>query len=269
MRFLDPIALVYLLLAGWVLFVASVASGELDGTQAVIAAAAGAAGDDGLTIAAAPGVGEGRRVVEVAPGSSAEAIAAQLLAREVLTETGRFSTLLAYTGVSAQLRAGRYEFAPSTPAAEVIRKMRLGLTREVVLVVPEGLRVEEVGDLVVGLGVATAQEWEAALSLPRREPLLRARPEGADLTGYLFPATYPLSEDYSARSASKRARRATRSSSGKPEMWPTKCIRPAASWTPSSSEPMRSPSLWTRYPPTTASMVRRCLIFSISRLPSA
>lgn len=200
MRFLDPIALVYLLLAGWVLFVASVASGELDGTQAVIAAAAGAAGDDGLTIAAAPGVGEGRRVVEVAPGSSAEAIAAQLLAREVLTETGRFSTLLAYTGVSAQLRAGRYEFAPSTPAAEVIRKMRLGLTREVVLVVPEGLRVEEVGDLVVGLGVATAQEWEAALSLPRREPLLRARPEGADLTGYLFPATYPLSEDSTARS---------------------------------------------------------------------
>ena len=200
MRFLDPIAIVYLLLAAWVLFVASTVSSRLEGTQAVVAADASGAGRDAVIVSAAAVERDGPVVVEVIPGSGAEAIATLLLARGVLTETGRFRTLLDYTGVGAQLRAGRYEFAADTPPAEVIRKMRLGLTREVVLVVPEGLRVEEVGELVVGLGVASAEEWEEALEVRRWEPLLRSRPRDADLTGYLFPATYPLSEDTTAAS---------------------------------------------------------------------
>ena len=200
MRFLDPIAVVYLLLAVWVLFVGSVVSSKLDGTQAVIAADASGAGSDAVIVSPAAVERAGPVAVEVVPGSGAEAIATLLRARGVLTETGRFRTLLDYTGVGAQLRAGRYEFTTDMPAAEVIRKMRLGLTREVVLVVPEGKRVEEVGELVIGLGVASTEEWEKALALPRLEPLLRSRPEGADLTGYLFPATYPLSEDSTAAS---------------------------------------------------------------------
>ena len=197
MRFLDPIWIVYLLLAGWVLFIGSIASGKLDETPAVVAADARGVGA-AVTISAAPDAGDGPLVVEVPPGSGADAIAAQLFARGVLDETGRFRTLLAYTGVGPQLRAGRYEFEASTPAAEVIRKMRQGETREIVLIVPEGLRVEEVGELVVGLGIATTAEWEAALARPRWEPIVRTRPSGADLTGYLFPANYPLSEDESA-----------------------------------------------------------------------
>ena len=199
MRFLDPIALVYLLLAAWVLFVASTATSKLEGTQAVVAADASLGSGAPVTITAAPATDDdGSLVVEVVQGSGADAIATQLLARGVLAETGRFHTLLGFTGLGSQLRAGRYEFEPGTPAAEVIRKMQRGLTHEVVLVVPEGLRVEEVGELVVGLGVASIAEWETALALPRREPSLRSRPAGADLTGYLFPATYPLSEDTNA-----------------------------------------------------------------------
>ena len=199
MRFLDPIALVYLLLAAWVLFVASTATSKLEGTQAVVAADASLGSGALVTITAAPATDDdGSLVVEVVQGSGADAIATQLLARGVLAETGRFHALLGFTGLGSQLRAGRYEFEPGTPAAEVIRKMQRGLTHEVVLVVPEGLRVEEVGELVVGLGVASIAEWETALALPRREPSLRSRPAGADLTGYLFPATYPLSEDTNA-----------------------------------------------------------------------
>ena len=200
MRFLDPILIVYLALAVWVLFIGSVASSRLAGTQTVIASDASETGGAAVAISPTPAAGSGTLVVEVVPGSGAEAIATQLLARGVLAETGRFRTLLGYTGVGSQLRAGRYEFAPGTPAPEVIRKMRLGLTREVFLVVPEGLRVEEVGELVVALGVASAGEWEQALALPRFEPLLRRRPVGADLTGYLYPATYPLTEETTAES---------------------------------------------------------------------
>ena len=197
MRFLDPIILVYAALAAWVFLVGSFASGKLNETGAVVAAEARGVGE-AVTISAAPDAGDGPLVVEVPPGAGSDAIAVQLLTRGVLDETSRFRTLLAYTGVAPQLRAGRYEFEASTPAAEVIRKMRQGETREIVLIVPEGLRVEEVGELVVGLGIATEDEWASAVARPRWEPLLRARPEGADLMGYLFPANYPLSDDETA-----------------------------------------------------------------------
>lgn len=199
-RFLDPILVVYALLAAWALFVGSVASSNLAGTQSVIAVDASERGGAAVTVNVATVERDGTLAVEVLPGSGADAIATQLFARGVLAETGRFHTLLGYTGVGSQLRSGRYEFALNTPAPEVIRKMRLGLTREVVLVVPEGLRVEEVGEIVVALGIATDEEWEEALALPRLEPLLRARPPGADLTGYLYPATYPLENDTTAES---------------------------------------------------------------------
>ncbi len=200
MRFLDPIIVVYLLLAVWALFIGSVASERLAGTQSVIASDAREGGGAAVAITPVTDADTATIAVEVLPGSGAEVIATQLLTRGVLAETGRFNTLLGYTGVSSQLRSGRYEFAPGTPAPEVIRKMRLGLTREVVLVIPEGLRLEEVGELVVDLGVATAAEWEEALARPRFEPLLRGRPVGADLTGYLYPATYPLTDETTAES---------------------------------------------------------------------
>lgn len=200
MRFLDPIIVVYLLLAVWALFIGSVASERLAGTQSVIASDAREGGGAAVAITPATDVDEATIAVEVLPGSGAEVIATQLLTRGVLAETGRFNTLLGYTGVASQLRSGRYEFAPGTPAPEVIRKMRLGLTREVVLVIPEGLRLEEVGEIVVDLGVATAEEWEEALAQPRFEPLLRGRPVGADLTGYLYPAMYPLTDETTAES---------------------------------------------------------------------
>ena len=198
MRPRDPLAFAYALLAAWSLLVAALLVGALRDTQSGIAADVAADGDAPVAIRGGPALDADPITVEIPPGSGADAIAAQLVRRGVLGEEARFRTLLGYSGVGPQLRAGRYEFPPGTPATEVIRQLRLGLTDEVLIVVPEGLRVEEVGELVVGLGVASIAEWETALALPRREPSLRSRPAGADLTGYLFPATYPLSEDTNA-----------------------------------------------------------------------
>lgn len=200
MRARDPIAAAYALLAAWALVVGVVAIGALRGTQGEVAAAV--AEDDGgaVTISAVASLDGDPVVVEIAQGSGADAIAAQLAAEGVLGETVRFRTLLGYSGAGPQLLAGRYEFLPGTPASEVIRQLRLGLTEEVLIVVPEGLRVEEVGALVVASGAATAGEWVAALAQPREEPFLLSRPEGAALVGYLFPASYPLRDETTAES---------------------------------------------------------------------
>ena len=197
MRPRDPVAFAYALLAAWALLVAAVLVGALRGTQGDLALGVAEDGGGPVAIRGGPELDADPIVVEIPPGSGADAIAAQLVADGVLSEAVRFRTLLGYSGVGPQLLAGRYAFQPGTPALEVIRQLRLGLTDDVLLVVPEGLRVEEVGALVVASGVASRDAWEAALLL-RAEAFLRERPEGAILTGYLFPASYPLRDETTA-----------------------------------------------------------------------
>jgi UPF0755 protein len=200
MRPRDPLGVAYALLAAWALLVAVVAIGALRATQGELASDVAEDGGGAVMISTAGPLDGDPIAVEIEPGSGADAIAAQLVAAGVLDESVRFRTLLGYSGVGPQLLAGRYEFRPGSPATEVIRQLRLGLTEEVLLVVPEGLRVEEVGELVVASGVASHEQWRAALALARSEPFLRDRPEGASLTGYLFPASYPLRDETTAAS---------------------------------------------------------------------
>lgn len=196
---LDPVALAYAAVGVWTLIAVAAACSGVGGTQDAMASAV-VEGAASSRAGAPPAPGAGWIAVEVASGSGADTIAGQLLASGVLAETSRFRALLGYSGAGARLQAGRYEFRAGSPAADVIRQMRRGLTRELVIVVPEGLRQEEVGELAGGLGIATPEEWAAALALPRAEPFLQGRPEGAGLTGYLFPATYPLGADTTAAS---------------------------------------------------------------------
>ena len=185
MRPRDPLAFTYALLAAWSLLVAALLVGALRDTQSGIAADVAADGDAPVAIRGGPALDADPITVEIPPGSGADAIAAQLVRRGVLGEEARFRTLLGYSGVGPQLRAGRYEFPPGTPATEVIRQLRLGLTDEVLIVVPEGLRVEEVGELVVaarhrqprglGGGARSGRQGEPSGGVPagaagRREP---------------------------------------------------------------------------------------------------
>jgi UPF0755 protein len=130
--------------------------------------------------------------VVIDPGTSADEIARLLVQRGVLADASRMSTLLALTGVGASLQAGRYELPANTPATELLRRLQLGLTAPVLVAVPEGLRLEEVGAIFIDRGFFTRAQWEAALVAPHDEPFLDLRPEGASLIGFLLPASYPI-----------------------------------------------------------------------------
>ena len=186
MRLRDPLTLALALMALYAVAVATAFALGLSGP------AAGPTGTEAaVTIRPAGGTAQ----LTVGSGETAEEIAAQLYERGVIVDVRRFLTLLEYTGAAADLNAGCYVFALGTPATEVIRRLRAGDTDEELLPIPEGLRLEEVGERVVAAGLATPAQWEAALSGPRPEAILEGRPEGADLLGYLFPASYDLGCD--------------------------------------------------------------------------
>ena len=199
-RRFDPILIATVFSLIWVALVVSVLADTLTGTQARTVDAMTA----GVPPAAAASSNRDPEIdpisLTIEPGDGVDTIAALLVEEGVLTDAERFRTLLLLTGVSTELRADTYQFAPNSPAAEVIRQLRTGVARERFFVVHEGLRVEEIGDAMVTLGLATQEEWELAIRQPRTESILSGRPRAATLNGYLFPATYPIDDETTAES---------------------------------------------------------------------
>ncbi|MBM3139954.1 MAG: endolytic transglycosylase MltG [Chloroflexi bacterium] len=187
MRRPEPRAVALWALFAWVLAVAAIVAASVDRASGHTARAVTG---DGAPTPLLPS----REVIEVIveSGASAQQITATLVRRGVLEDPSRFATLLALSGAGAQLQAGRYELRARTPTTEVLRRLRLGLTAELLVTVPEGLRLEEVGAIFAERRVFTTAQWAAALAAPRDEPFLRGRPAGATLNGYLLPASYPV-----------------------------------------------------------------------------
>jgi len=192
MRARDPLTTALLLVAAWTVGVVAFALVAIRG-------ASGAVGDSFRTLPEVSAtVSPQLTEVVIESGSLGADIIETLVDRGVIEDTRRLELLLAFRGVAAELRAGRYEFPTPAPASEVIRKLSLGLTSELLLAIPEGRRLEELGALVETAEVATEAEWAQALAAPHDRPFLASRPEGADLLGYLLPASFATTPDTTA-----------------------------------------------------------------------
>jgi UPF0755 protein len=154
-------------------------------------------GDGSAPVTAADALGEERDVV-VASGSAASSIAEVLLEHGIIEDDRRFNALVAYGGTADALQFGCYALPPGTPTAEVIRRLIAGETTTETLVVPEGLRVEEVGALAIDAGVSSEEQWSTALASIEASGEPNGRPEDAGLIGYLMPAAFPLECDTDA-----------------------------------------------------------------------
>jgi UPF0755 protein len=168
---------------------------QLLATEDAIAEDVLALHDTGLPIAHQP------VEVEIPEGAGAADIRQILLDAGVLADAGAWDTLLAFSGVTSELKAGRYQFETDTPASEVILQLRRGGIDVNLVQIPEGLRVEEVGDILVAAGIVTAGEWDAAVNQPWQHPALVDKPVDASLLGYLLPASFPFRESTTALEA--------------------------------------------------------------------
>jgi UPF0755 protein len=139
---------------------------------------------------------EGTGVVTIAveEGDSAQEIGERLEEEGVIQSTRLFRVLAAFTGVEDELVAGEYEFDRGMATMQVITRLHGGLTAPLVVTIPEGLRKEEIADLLERKGIVSAQEFRDALSARVYDASFLDRlPSGVGLEGYLFPATYGFS----------------------------------------------------------------------------
>ena len=126
--------------------------------------------------------------VEVASGSTSQAIGRRLVGAGIVCDTLTFRVALWQSGAARQLKAGEYRFdRPMTPR-DVIDTIVKGEVFLRPLTFPEGLTIREMARSYEARGFGRAASFADAA---RRAALVADLDSAAtDLEGYLFPETY-------------------------------------------------------------------------------
>ena len=133
----------------------------------------------------------------IEPGETALTVASRLEEDGFISDASLFRNYMRYHGIDQRLAAGDFEIAKNMTMPQIAEQLQQAHYEEIVLTIPEGMRAEEVADLLDVKGVMDGQEFlalvrggSASVAGLGDYPWL---PAGlATLEGYLFPDTYRL-----------------------------------------------------------------------------
>jgi len=135
-------------------------------------------------------------VVEIEPGRPARVVAEELADAGVIRSALLFRILIRMRGADAKIHAGEYEFSERMTPPQVLDKLVRGDVVRHRLTVPEGLRIDEIADIVETSGFGARQAFLAAAG--NASLIKDLDSEATDLEGYLFPDTYFFARGVSA-----------------------------------------------------------------------
>ena len=128
--------------------------------------------------------------VEIAPGTSSTAIAAQLASSGIICSQLSFDLLRAFK--SGTLKAGEYRFDHAAPLATVYARLLKGDVYTIAVSIPEGFNIFDIAQAVESAGLGPKEAFLAA-ERSHTELISNYDPQAKSLEGYLFPDTYHFS----------------------------------------------------------------------------
>ncbi|HRN67437.1 MAG TPA: endolytic transglycosylase MltG [Promineifilum sp.] len=145
------------------------------------------------------GTATGPQALTVSPGEGAAAIAQNLQAVGLLTNTELFLNYLTYYGLDSGLVAGQYTIEPGLTIPQLVEALGAGGARALELSFLPGWRSEEMANYlrVVTPGQIDGDAFLDIVHNPHRNdlsnfPFFSSLPDGATLEGYLFPGAYSI-----------------------------------------------------------------------------
>ncbi len=138
-----------------------------------------------------------RKVFSIDSGETALSVATRLEEEGFIKDAGLFRNYMRYNGIDQKLAAGDFEISAAMTMAEISEQLQRARYEEITFTVPEGMRAEEVAELLDVKGVMDGSAFLAmvqggsgsAKALGEYDWL----PPGlTTLEGYLFPDTYRL-----------------------------------------------------------------------------
>lgn len=137
-------------------------------------------------------------IITIQEGQSAQEVGDKLEDEGVISSGLLFRVLVALEGYEDKLVAGDYEFEKGTPTLEVVERIRHGQTAPLVVTIREGLRAEEIAELMEDKTVVSAEDFLEAIKSWYEFSFLYTKPYWATLEGYLFPDTYFFNRNMTA-----------------------------------------------------------------------
>jgi len=142
--------------------------------------------------------------VTIEEGESTSSIGTKLQEKGVVTSAFLFRFLAWIQGKQGDFKAGQYVFNPGMHYGEVFSILEEGPNYVVRLTIPEGLTVSQTAEQVAEATNITREEFEAAATISDYQvPMIPPENQG-NLEGFLFPKTYELEADVSAREVVER-----------------------------------------------------------------
>ena len=141
----------------------------------------------------------------IAPGETADTIAANLAAAGMLNNTELFLNYLHYHGLDARLEAGEYIVNPQQTIPQIALTLTESVVREETVRFVEGWRLEQMADYLANNPTANIDASQFLAIGQRRAAFnlapytfLADLPVTATLEGFLFPATYRVPAEVDA-----------------------------------------------------------------------
>jgi UPF0755 protein len=129
-------------------------------------------------------------LITIVEGESVQDIGEKLEDEDIISSALLFRVMVALEGYEETLKAGDYEFEKGMATVAVVERLRQGITAPLVVTIREGVRAEEIADLMEDEGVMSGEQFLEAINGSYDFIVLRSKPDGQDLNGYLFPETY-------------------------------------------------------------------------------
>jgi len=153
---------------------------------------------DVLRFRETPHGAEAERVVEVPPGAGAREVVRLLVRGGALSEERMAWRYVRWWKRDPRpFKAGEYAFAGALRPDEVLERVYRGDVKTYRFTVPEGMRADEVAEIVERAGLGRADELRALVR--DRAFLQELGLPGATLEGFLFPDTYAFARSPRAR----------------------------------------------------------------------
>jgi UPF0755 protein len=149
---------------------------------------------------------DGRRItIEVVAGTNDAEIGQLLFEKGVITSQLAFQYAVLQAGRSGDLQAGVYDLSPSLRPSQIVAALKQQAGEEVTITIIEGWRIEQVvGYLGTTKLTMNLDEFAALAKTPPTDLIaqydfLADLPEGRSLEGYLYPDTYRVDANDTAR----------------------------------------------------------------------
>jgi UPF0755 protein len=158
------------------------------------------------SLADVPAGQDGRRItIEVVAGVNDSEIGQLLFDKGVITSRLAFENAVLQAGRSGDLQAGVYDLSPSLKPSEIVAALKQLAGPEVTIRLIEGWRLEQVvgylgtTKLTMNLDEFAALAKNPPADLIAKYDFLADLPQGRSLEGYLYPDTYRVDANDTAR----------------------------------------------------------------------